>query len=745
MRSSARATLDVHGAGTLRKSTVALTLVLSFVALAGCGRSENPFELPIMGTGGPGAGKSTVVVKPSEPPIIAHTGPYHTEDGTVEFDASGTVDPDGPDKRLQFLWDFGDEHAEQNTSTLKKVTHTYTEEGAYEAILRVTDRWGVSAMDTIPVTFERPPPPPLPDTTSSPPDTATPPPPDTTTPPPDTTTPPPPPGDCETSATYSSSQAGAWSDAATWGGQGVPGCNDQVTIRHLVQVDQSTEIGRSAGSVDLQVAPGGRLSLNAGVTLSVLGKVRYGGTVRLDAGARFLMKAPSGSVYDMEILSGAPSGTRIEVRGASGNPGVVDLNAGDGVGVLAPTNIGSNGVLDFEWGIFRGGDASRPNRVSLRSGDHFRLVNSRVENSGGILQHVQIAAGSRVTVENTTFVGTTGSESLRLYRWDNPATPGTTVYRHSVFDRRAWIEGADALIDGCFFADGTLTDAGATVYPRVIKNSLIHRGNQDWMQITGDYIDNVHVETTSHHNPHGILVSNKSTGATIRGNIFKYTGTGSEGDMISPRIGNNGRAIHLNVTQNLVLPNGNGSGPSGTLISLLGAPGWTASVERNTYVVRGSAGGLAIAETYTGHAGMVTTANSNLAVGMQGSGSVIHQLSTPVSNYVTEARNNGFWGLSTPYAAAASAFASPPGAGDVSADPEFVDESRDLAAYDALLGGPGTIAHLMQMVARMNDAGFNPAYEPSAIRAWIMDGWRPQNAAFRGAGRNGVDIGAVPF
>ena len=496
--------------------------------------------------------------------------------------------------------------------------------------------------------------------------------------------------------------------------------------------------------MDLDVLPTGQLSLDPGVTLRVLGRIRYGANLLLGAGSHLLIDAPAGALYDMELRADAQIGTLVVVRGAPGNPGVLDLNAGAGTGVLAPTFAAGNGMLDFEHGILRGGDAANPNRLWIRSGDHFRLVDSRVENSGGIIQHVDPPRGARITVENTTFIGTTGPLSIKLVRWNDPSTPGTTVYRHSVFDKQAWIEGPDALIDGCFFENGYESSPGETVFYRVIENSLVRRAQQSPLRINGDYRGNIHLEHHTEPNPHALLVDLKSPGSVVEGNVFKYTGGSSAGDMIQPRSGNPA-PIHLEVIGNLVLPNGDGSGPSGTLVSMLGDPGWTVSVERNTYVVRGASGGIAIAEQYAGHAGMLTRANSNLAVGIGGAGAVMHQIITPAAGYVTEARANGYWNIGTlPYQVTGSAFASSPGAGDVEADPQFVDASRDLASYDAAVGGPGTVAHLLAEVARMNDPDFNPAYTPAVIRDWIRDGWRPMNGAFHGSGDGGVDIGAVP-
>lgn len=658
----------------------------------------------------PASTQAVFTEEPNQPPVANAGGPYTTTDGTVQLDGSASDDPDGPNGSLTYAWDFGDGGP---AGAGVNPTHGYAQFGTFTVSLVVTDEEGAaSEPHTTSVTY-------LDD------------------------------GGSGGGGVRTSSQSGAWGSPSTWGGQSVPGVGDQALVQHAVTVNGHVTLGQHSpggGTVDLDVRPGGALTLSSGASLRVRGNIEYAGRIRVEEGASLLQDAPAGSVYYVNVQANSPLDATLEVRGSAGNPGTIDLNAGQGTGVLAPDFIVGNGLLDFEYGIFRGGDADNLNRVQIRGGQHFRLINSRVENSAGIFQHNPISRGGRVTVENSTWIGTVTSESLRLNRWDDPSTPGTTRFIHSVFDQRAFIEGPDALIDGCYLAEGLTTTAGATVLHRVVQNSLVRRTSQSFMNITGDYLNNVHLEDYTTSNPHGVQVNLNAVSSTIRGNVFKYTGTSSAGDLIAPR-STNPSPVSMVVAENLVLPNGNGSGPSGTLVSLLGDRLWTVWIERNTYPVLGSSGGIAIAETYTGHAGYVPSINSNLAVGMtSGTGSVVHETHTGVvTGYVTEALRNGYHNLATPYDAPGHAFGSPPGAGDVAADPVFADPTRDLARFDLVHGGNGTVAHLLSEVARMNDSGFNAAFEPSNIRSWIRAGFRPQNPAFRGAGKGGVDIGAVPY
>jgi cytochrome c len=66
---------------------------------------------------------------------------------TVTFDSTGTMDPDGD--RLRYYWDFDSDGRVDSRSTAPTVTHTYTENGDYEATLRVVDSTGRSAAASV--------------------------------------------------------------------------------------------------------------------------------------------------------------------------------------------------------------------------------------------------------------------------------------------------------------------------------------------------------------------------------------------------------------------------------------------------------------------------------------------------------------------------------------------------------------------------------------------------------------------
>ncbi len=66
---------------------------------------------------------------------------------TVEF-SSSALDPNGPGSGLRYRWEFGDDSSALGPNPV----HTYTQPGAYEAVLTVTDAEGLQTSRTVEIT-----------------------------------------------------------------------------------------------------------------------------------------------------------------------------------------------------------------------------------------------------------------------------------------------------------------------------------------------------------------------------------------------------------------------------------------------------------------------------------------------------------------------------------------------------------------------------------------------------------------
>lgn len=230
---------------------------------------------------------------------------------------------------------------------------------------------------------------------------------------------------------YTASVTGNWNNSATWGGAGVPGTGDTVTINDgiTVTVNVSTTVGSSptddTGTPAIQCASTtgtGILSVSAGVVLTFRGPVRQcikGGDWTVGAGASLIHDSHLSAAtncnttpascpnYSWVIgLVNCTSGTcgSLILNGASGNRVTLDIAASSGnAGGLVCNTTGTTTCLQSagkihaawvninKWGLagtayntyslhsypYNSGDASYCNHCYMTSVGHMALSNPR--------------------------------------------------------------------------------------------------------------------------------------------------------------------------------------------------------------------------------------------------------------------------------------------------------------------------------------------------------------------------------
>ena len=93
-------------------------------------------------------GKDTTTVDIKSPPTANANGPYGGAlPDTIQFDGSGSQDPDGT--IISYEWDFGD----GSTGTGEFPKHAYADTGTYQVVLKVTDDDSLTAKDTTSVSM----------------------------------------------------------------------------------------------------------------------------------------------------------------------------------------------------------------------------------------------------------------------------------------------------------------------------------------------------------------------------------------------------------------------------------------------------------------------------------------------------------------------------------------------------------------------------------------------------------------
>lgn len=544
-------------------------------------------------------------------------------------------------------------------------------------------------------------------------------------------------------AAFTSAADGNWSDDATWSGSGVPGNGDTVTIGagHDITVDVSTTIGDSPGTAAnvITVNTTGTITVAASVTLTIKGCVQMeDGNFTMNAGSIVEFQVPTGVRYWFRTGKAHSDTCRIIINGSSGSRCAFRSTSGAGIAYIDSQGFFGNSRLNAEYCDFtRIGDATEDfaEPYCNTTGNDFYMRYCTLTSCGNLNPHT-IDTNASFEVLNCIWTTTVGSKPLEILLSVAPAMGKTRSIIGCSFDKQCdFFTPVGLTITNCYFANAysqTDTSTGWTLF----EDNFVRKQSQPPTRAQGDVTDCYYYKD-SVSNPH-FLIPTVARGVAISGVVFEHGGTDTNGDCVTADSPSSSRTYSM--SNCLVIPNSNG-GVSGTCISLLGNANNTWTVNHNTYIASaGSA--IAIAETYTGHAGLLASARSNLAWNPTSNTAVIIQDSgtnDAVANYITAAGYNGSWNGTSPlYDYSAGVLNTDSTANDVSGDPSFVDRTRNLATWDASLGGAGTTAAALTRIAA------DPYLIDDCV-TWVKAGFVVQNAAYNNAGHDGATIGAMGY
>ena len=361
-------------------------------------------------------------------------------------------------------------------------------------------------------------------------------------------------------AAYTSSGSGNWNAAATWGGSGVPGSGDTVTIAtgHTITVTANQAVGASGNSdttAAVLVQGTGQLVISTGVTFTAKGDVTTSQTfankssVVMNAGSSWVWSVPSGQYY--RAGSANTFGfNRFTINGSSGSRCSVSVTGGGGAffsfdTVATGAYIGGGSLVATYTDFVGIGDSSHPGvniyPYQYSGGKVTYSVQNCTFTTCGVITNggYAWAANSTMLHKANTHTNTQNTNSCLVMATTNSASPGTGTWEisYNVFDQMLGKLGTSSasIMAGVTIKQNYLTNG---MYPNVAGGSwaLFDKnfvpGILD-LNTVGPVTNSVWYENNHSNNPHFINLNHLAPGVTFSGNIFEHNGEyGVNGDCI---------------------------------------------------------------------------------------------------------------------------------------------------------------------------------------------------------------------
>ncbi len=576
---------------------------------------------------------------------------------------------------------------------------------------------------------------------------------------------------------YRARTDGVWRDSATWTPRGVPGPGDRVLGlgRFDVAIQKASsaaQIGLGDTSDALRIDGTGMLMLAPGAKLVLAGHLNMqapGARLRLEAGARLLFNPRIGQRY--ELQQSAPN-QRIEFAGELGRRAEIGLVSAAGGHYFFSSPGYRDSLIMGSYGRIRDAfDPASRKAWSMYLGNEpgtSKLKASQIEfvNCGQVsILGLDAGSHTEVDLQGWSFKSShPDARNLPAFWFDGYGGVASPVQSSDVTKRILRLV-SDKEIYVRFVSGFDLIDwvLGANGHPGSVRagnNGGNARVQQQLFQVIRDSggVSLLATQTSDVYfyaatdNPHGFDTAELRGDALLRDFWFEshfspQTDTGDAVLTNGPQRwvkehgGNDGRPVELLIehsasigdTTNLAgtsaahpvfLTVNNGEGMRFRLRNnLLRLPPRFNAVALDENGTTASRTGLEFARNLVfadeptqgsalGSAAAAMVQNVDVFVGVE---------DNAYFNLLPSTRDEGL-GMH------AARFSSPPDVGSVVADPMFVDSGRSLASWDLSLGGPGTAAHAIDEMAKLNDdSGFDPRYRVAKLIDYVAKGYQPEN------------------
>lgn len=560
-----------------------------------------------------------------------------------------------------------------------------------------------------------------------------------------------------TPTVYTSSQTGDFNSAATWGGAGVPTAIDQFSIAasHTVTVPSgysAAGFGNLLGTDDanratLVIADGGTLKLHGDLEPDdwCVVQVDGGGTLDLN-GNDIAGTSTTNDSVKLTFVGTAPNRALI----TSSQIGVGGIKHSDNESIRASVTVN---YCDFkDCGLVRIGSGADPEDFSVQNTvfvgcDEITLGGLHHGNADFILNGIDIREDRSTTTYIARFLRNDGNQGL--------AGAGTKLIdkitiRGNTENEVLWdIDGIDRtniISDRVLHTElDTARDSDmSSWFVRTSSSATTSVFNGVNSQMYGSYIYNDNDSPRTFNSnldsfASGVIESTYDDAFTTAGEHFVLDPTVRTQQVVDSLIlDSQGGALFAAITSAHA---GDYFGINNTLVGTFGT---------NGALLRTLTGG-----TISGTARFF----NNLVYDRSAIASSLgFNLTTAGDDQITEFDNNCWYQIETPYSGVTSATKnvgvdSLYGGNDITADPQFIDSSRDLAAWAGEVNGTATdesaIDHLMKIngydsVTKTQVDGTSTITGVSELVDWVRYGYTPTNSALRNAGYDGNDIGAIP-